>query len=81
MEQFCVAADLIVRESERSFFDKKQFRILRFNHSGFDILHQKLDKAFSNTELVDACEQAGIASDDAHAFWQKCLDNGVIVPA
>lgn len=79
MNMFCLNSSLIAREGERSFFDKKNFRIFRFNHSGFSILRKKLGIQFTFIDFSKACEQEGISTDDAHIFWKKCIDHWVIV--
>lgn len=79
METYCLNSSLIAREGERSFFDKKSFRILRFNHSGFTILRKKLDIHFTLTDFSLACEQEGVSTNNIHVFWRKCIDHRVIV--
>ena len=79
MDKYCLNSSLIAREGERSFFDKKSFRILRFNHSGFAILRRKLGMHFTLADFSQACEQEGISANDRDAFWKKCVDHRVIV--
>ena len=79
MEQYCLAEDLIARDAERSFFDRKGFRVLRFNPSGFAVLRRKLGTRFDYAEFARACDEEGVSTRDARNFWQKCVDYGVVV--
>jgi hypothetical protein len=79
MKQFHLHPALIDRDSERTFFDKKRFRILRFNHSGFDILRVRLNGIFTHADFVRACAEEGVSEAEARTFWQKCITNDVVV--
>ena len=81
MQEFCVNNSLIARESERTFFDKRKFRILRFNHSGFAILRKNSSDNFTREGFSKTCREEGISDSDANAFWEKCIANAVIVSA
>lgn len=79
MDNYCINSSLIAREGERSLFDKKNFCILRFNPSGFTVLHRKLGVHFTLADFSQACEQEGISANNRDAFWKKCVDYRVIV--
>lgn len=69
---------LIERTDERTFFDPVAIRVIKLNHTGFQLL-QLFKSPISVAGFVEKGGLTGLTAADLTSFFEKCKEGGVVV--
>lgn len=74
-----IAENLVVRDGDSALFDSVNFRILKFNDTGFNLLKALRNGQLSSEDYEAYASQHDVSKEDLNEFVNKCIEHGIIL--
>lgn len=73
-----LADNFVVRDLDNSLFDYRNFKIIKFNAIGFQLIRYILDRQIDVSEWQSYATSKGISMDIFASFLKKCEKANII---